>query len=70
LQTQGALETLIEVFENIDTSSGVLNAPSVLKINVGDLKVKSVEQATILYYLCKKGSDDVIFSCFLLNFLV
>jgi hypothetical protein len=51
-QVQDAVETLIEFFENSDTSGGVFDALGVMKRNLRDLQVKSFKQCTILNYLC------------------
>jgi hypothetical protein len=51
-QAQDVLETLIDFFENSDTSGGVFDAltVSVIKGNLRDLQVKSFKQCTILNY--------------------
>jgi hypothetical protein len=56
-QAQDAVETLIEFFENSDTTGGVFDALTVIKGNLRDLQVKSFKQCTILNYLgmCKEG---------------
>jgi hypothetical protein len=56
-QAQDAVETLIELSENSDTSGGVFDTLSVIKGNLRDLQVKSFKQCTILNYLgmCKEG---------------
>jgi hypothetical protein len=55
-QAQDAVETLIEFFENSDTSGGVFDALSVAKGNLQDLQVKSFKQCTLNYLgMCKEG---------------
>jgi hypothetical protein len=48
---------LTEFFEKSDTSGGVFDTLSVIKVNLRDLQVKSFKQCTILNYLgmCKEG---------------
>jgi hypothetical protein len=51
------VETLIEFFENSDTSGGVFDALSLMKGNLWNIQVKSFKRSTILNYLrmCKEG---------------
>jgi hypothetical protein len=54
---QDAVETLIEFFDNSNTSGDVFDALNVIEGNLRDLQVKSFKQCTVLNYLsmCKEG---------------
>jgi hypothetical protein len=72
-QAQDAVEILIDIFENSDTSGGVFDALSAINGNLRDLQVKSFKHCTILNYLgmCKRGevSNDACVSNVLYGYI-
>jgi tellurite resistance-related uncharacterized protein len=46
LQSQNAAEMFIEFFENSGTINGVFKSLSIIKVNLEDLKVKSIQHTT------------------------
>jgi hypothetical protein len=58
-QAQDAVQTLMNFFENSETVDGsTFNSLSVIKRNLRDIKVKSMEQVSILNYVLNKQGTN------------